>query len=166
MVYVYSVELGTNEKVLTVKQDGKPLVRFKAETDTLGKLLALLMVGKVVIEPLTEGESKETNISIVETTNVEKKEEEEDVVPVYKRPRKDVSPATKNAVLNVVKSLYSDGSLFHVKDILDVIDDISYSVANAALGHLAHEGYLEKVSRGRKVYYRYTGKKKMQKVLR
>lgn len=86
-------------------------------------------------------------------------------VPVYKRPRKDVSTETKNAVLNVIKNLYSDGKLFHVKDIMDVLDDVSYSVVQAALGHLAHEGWLDKVQRGRKVYYRYTGKRKVQQVL-
>jgi len=158
MVWVYSVKFDTNKGkgTLVIKKDNVPIVGFIAENNTIVKLAAVLVTAKNIgIEVMPQAQDLES-----------KQEKEEKTVPVYKRPRKDVSPATKNAVLNVVKNLYGDGRLFHVRDILDVIDDISYSVANAALGHLAHEGYLEKVSRGRKVYYRYTRKKKMQKVLR
>lgn len=158
-MYMFEMKLDRfkEENVLVVKEDGKPVVKFSGDENTIVKLAAVFVAAKKLkIELLQEQEQEE-----VKPAGQDKK----NAVPVYKRPKKDVSTEVKNAVLNVVRKQYGDGKLFHIKDVMDALPDVSYSVAQAALGHLAHEGWLEKVRRGRKVYYRYTGRKKLQKVL-
>jgi len=159
-MYVYSAKMDKSGMAeLVVKKGDECLVKFSGKGKVVAELLASLLSGDIVIA-----------VPVVEAGTAEKKTEKQTTssvkyVPVYKRPKKQVSTEAKNVVLNAVRTHFADGKLFHVKDVLNVVGDMSYSVVQAALGHLAHEGWLEKVYRERKVYYRYTTKKKLQKVL-